>query len=73
MAEAGPSSPIVPTISPDFLVIVQTNAHLSHVRAIDSGAFGEVHEVEPPQHSFQRYANSQQVRDPQSGQVALPS
>jgi hypothetical protein len=47
MAE-GAESPIAPTISPDFLVIVKTNAHLSHVRAIDSGAFGEVHEVPLP-------------------------
>jgi hypothetical protein len=29
----------------DFLLIPKTNAQLSHVRAVDAGGGGEVHEV----------------------------
>jgi hypothetical protein len=48
MSDEGPEPPLHPTISQDFLLIVKTREHLSHIRTIDSGASGEVHEV-PPQ------------------------
>jgi len=32
-------------MSPDFLLVPSTNNHLSHIRAIDAGGGGEVHEV----------------------------
>jgi hypothetical protein len=35
-----------PAISPDFLLVPDTTTRLSHVRPIDAGGGGEVHEVQ---------------------------
>jgi hypothetical protein len=69
MAEG--AEPSIAPVSPDFLVIAKTNEHLSHVRAIDSGSFGEVHEVNQHRPHF-NVALMRKVRNPESGQVCPP-
>jgi hypothetical protein len=58
-----------PTVSPDFLLVPSTNSHLSHVRPIDAGGGGEVHEVCNLLSQYSLY----QVRDDGSGKVKRPS